>query len=165
MIIRRLKRHKCVSVAVALVLAACSTMPKEYETLRVHIADMTPKDMAIFEQRFDVTLRIQNPNDAEFSINGLRFDIELNGREFANGMSGQRITVSRFGSEVVNTEVFTTLGSFLRQIKELSAANGQKVRYRLKGTAFVDSPGIFKAPFDEQGEIDLNLGDRVGKPE
>ena len=147
--------------AVALLIAACSIMPKEYETLRVHIADMTAKDMTIFEQRFDVKLRIQNPNDAEFSINGLRFDIELNEREFANGMSGQHVAVPRFGSEVVNVEVFTTLASFLRQFQELSGGTAQKVRYRLRGTAFVEAPGSFKAPFDEQGEIDLPVDQKT----
>ena len=157
-----MKTRWWIIVAVAMVLVSCATMPKEYETLIVHITEMTPKDMAIFEQRFNVKLRIQNPNDVEFSINGLRFEIQLNEREFANGMSGQRIAVPRFGSEVVETEVFTTLGSFLRQVQELNKAGGQKVRYRLKGTAFVDAPGAFKAPFDEQGEIDLAMD---SKPE
>jgi LEA14-like dessication related protein len=151
-----------IGVSVVMVVVSCASMPKEYETLRVHITDMTPKDMAIFEQRFNVKLRIQNPNDVEFSISGLRFEIELNEREFASGMSGQRVSVPRFGSEVVETELFTTLGSFLRQVKELNRAGGQKVRYRLKGTAFVDAPGTFKAPFDEQGEIDLAM---ESKPE
>jgi LEA14-like dessication related protein len=154
-----------ISVPLAIIAASCSTMPKEYEMLVVHIANMTPKEMAIFEQRFNIKLRIQNPNDVEFSINGLRFDIELNERAFANGMSGQRVMVPRFGSEVVETEVFTTLGSFLRQVEKLHKAGGQKVRYRLKGTAFVDAPGTFKAPFDESGEIDLNLEDLGGDVE
>src|SRR5262249_31169959 len=127
------------------------------ETPRVNIVNMTPKDMAIFEQRFDVQLRIQNPNDMDIGVKGLRFDIELNDREFANGMSGQRITVPRFGSETVDVDVITTLGSFLRQVQDLSASAGRKVRYRLKGTAFVEAPSEFKAPFDEKGEIDLNL--------
>jgi LEA14-like dessication related protein len=143
---------------VVLVAASCSTMPRNFEAPRVHIADMTAKEMAIFEQRFAVKLRIQNPNDADLSVNGLRFDIELNEREFGNGMSGQRLIVPRFGSEVVDVEVFTTLGSFLRQVQTFNSGTPQKVRYRLKGTAFVDAPGTFKAPFDESGEIDLNLG-------
>jgi LEA14-like dessication related protein len=163
--IKRLSRKGWKGVAMAVLLTACSTMPREFEVLRVHIADMTAKDVAIFEQRFDVKLRIQNPNDSDFTINGMRFDIELNERQFANGLSGQRITVPRFGSEVVDVEIFTTLASFLRQIQELSNGTSQKVRYRLKGTAFVESPGSFKAPFDEQGEIDLNPGDRDDKPD
>lgn len=165
LMIRHLKRHGWVGVAVAVLMTACSTMPKDFEAPRVHIADLTPKDMTLFEQRFDVKLRIQNANDADLNINGLRFEIELNDHEFANGMSGQRVTVPRFGSEVVDVEVFTTLASFLRQVQELNTGAGQKVRYRLKGTAFVESPGTFKAPFDEKGEIELNLGDRVERPE
>ncbi|HKT33501.1 MAG TPA: LEA type 2 family protein [Nitrospira sp.] len=161
----RYAKNGWIGLPVALLVAACSTMPKEYEMLRVHIADMTPKDMAVFEQRFDVKLRIQNPNDVEFGINGLRFDLELNERQFANGMSGQRIAVPRLGSALVNVEIFTTLASFLRQVQQLSGGTAQKVRYRLKGTAFVDAPGTFKAPFDESGEIDLNLGESAGKPE
>ena len=145
-------------VLLAVLVASCSSLPKDFEVPRVNIANMTPKDMTIFEQRFDVKLRIQNPNDADLSIKGLKFDIELNGREFANGMSGQHVMVPRFGSEVVDVEVLTTLASFLRQIRDFNAGTGQKIRYRLKGAAFVDSPGTFKAPFDENGEIELNLG-------
>jgi LEA14-like dessication related protein len=153
------------AIATALLVTACSSMPKDFEAPRVHIADLTPKEMTLFEQRFDIKLRIQNANDADLSINGLRFDIELNDHEFANGMSGQRVSVPRFGSELVDVEVFTTLASFLRQVQDLNTGAGQKVRYRLKGTAFVESPGTFKAPFDEQGEIELNLGARFDKPE
>ena len=165
MIIRGLNRHGWMAIPAAVLVAACSSMPKDFEAPRVHIADMAPKEMTLFEQRFDVKLRIQNANEADLSINGLRFEIELNDREFANGMSGQRVTVPRFGSELVDDEVFTTLASFLRQVQDLNTGAGQKVRYRLKGTAFVESPGSFKAPFDEQGEIELNLGGRVDKQE
>lgn len=149
----------------AVLAAACSSMPKDFEAPKVHIADMTPKDMTLFEQRFDVKLRIQNANNSDLGITGLRFEIELNNHEFANGMSGQHVTVPRFGSELVDVEVFTTLASFLRQVQGLHAGEGQKMKYRLKGTAFVESPGTFKAPFDEQGEIEFNLGDRLEKPE
>jgi LEA14-like dessication related protein len=155
------KRHWW--VVVCALMASCSAMPKDFEGPRVNITDLTPKEMTVFEQRFDVKLRIQNPNDLDLSITGLRFDIELNEREFANGMSGERVTVPRFGSQVVDVEVFTTLASFLRQVQDLNAGPGQKVRYRLKGTVFAESPGTFKAPFDEKGEIELNFGSHAEK--
>lgn len=50
-------------------------------------------------------LRIQIQNDPDMSINGIRFEIERNDREFGNGISGQTGTVPRFGSEAVNVEV------------------------------------------------------------
>ncbi|BCA53055.1 hypothetical protein W02_01950 [Nitrospira sp. KM1] len=160
---RTARRNRICLCVAALLAASCSTVPKDFESPRVNISDMTAKDVALFEQRFDVKLRIQNPNDMDISVNGMKFDIELNDREFGNGMSGQRVTVPRFGSETVDVEVFTTLGSFLRQVQDLSGGGGQKVRYHLKGTAFVVAPSQFKAPFDEKGEIDLNLGSNAEK--
>lgn len=141
-----------------LCLTACATVPPDIEPPKISIANIAPKDFSVFEQRFDVQLRIQNPNDQELGINGLRCDIELNDKEFGNGMSGQKVTVPRFGSEVVNVEVITGLGSFLRQFQELNKSGVGKLRYRLKGTAFVESPSSFKLPFDEKGEVDLGLG-------
>jgi len=147
---------------VVLSVTSCSTLPKDFETPRVNIANLTPKDMALFEQRFDVQLRIQNPNDMDLVIKGIRCDIDLNDREFGNGLSGENVTIPRFGSEIVNVEVITSLGSFLRQVQDLSNSPGSKFRYRLKGTAFVESPSNFKVPFDEKGEIDLNLDTPAG---
>jgi LEA14-like dessication related protein len=139
-------------------LAACATVPRDIEPLKFSIANIVPKDVAVFEQRFDVHLRIQNPNDQELGINGLRFDLELNDKEFGNGMSGQKVIIPRFGSEVVNVEVITSLSSFLRQFQELNTSGSGKLRYGLKGTAFVESPSRFKLPFDEKGEVDFGLG-------
>ena len=147
-----------------LCVTACATMPPDIEPPKISIANIALKDVAVFEQRFDVQLRIQNPNDQELGINGLRFDIELNDKEFGSGMSGQKVTVPRFGSEVVNVDVITGLGSFLRQFQELNKSGVDKLRYRLKGTAFVETPSSFKLPFDEKGEVDLGL-DSANQPQ
>jgi LEA14-like dessication related protein len=140
-----------------LCVTACATAPSDIEPPKIGITNITPKDLAIFEQVFDVQIRIQNRNDQELGIDGLRFDIELNDKEFGNGMSGQQVKIPRFGSEVVNVEVITGLGSFLRQFQELNNSGVGKLRYRLKGTAFVVSPSRFTLPFDEKGEVDLGL--------
>ena len=44
--------------------------PAEIEPPKISIANIAPKDFTIFEQRFDVQLRIQNPNEKELGING-----------------------------------------------------------------------------------------------
>ena len=136
-------------------LAACATPPPGIEPPKISIANIAPKDMTLFEQRFDVQLRIQNPNETELGLNGMRFEIDLNEKEFATGMTGEKVVVPRFGSQVLNVEVITGLSSFLRQFQQLNKTGTNKVRYRIKGTAFVESPGTFKLPFDEQDEIDL----------
>jgi LEA14-like dessication related protein len=137
-------------------VAACSSVPRDFDPPRMSLANIAPKEVGLFEQRYDVQLRIQNPNDMDIHISGLRFDLELNDQEFANGMSGQRVSVPRFGSELVNVDVTSGLGGFLAQVQQFNRSGMSKARYRMKGTAFVDSPSRFKAPFDEKGEIDFN---------
>jgi LEA14-like dessication related protein len=83
-------------------LTACATVPSGIDPPKISIADIALKDVAVFAQRFDVQLRIQNPNNQELEINGLRCDIELNDEEFGTGMSGQHVKIPRFGSEVMN---------------------------------------------------------------
>jgi LEA14-like dessication related protein len=156
---RKAQSRLCVLLSVVVMgLTACATVPPVNERPKISIANIVPKDVAVFEQRFNVQLRIRNPNDQELGINGLRFDLELNDKEFGNGMSGQKVIIPRFGSEVVNVEVITSLNSFLRQFQDLNTSGVGKLRYQLKGTVFVESPSRFKLPFDEKGEVDLGLG-------
>ena len=136
--------------------AACSSVPRDIDPPRVNLVNIAPKDMTLFEQRYDVQLRIENPNDTDLTIKGMRFGIDLNDKEFANGMSGENVAVPRFGSEVVSVEVTTGLGNILRQLQHLGRSGMSKMRYRLRGTAFVESPSNWKLPFDEKGEIDFN---------
>ena len=147
---------------VGIFFAACATAPPGIEAPKISIANIAPKDFALFEQRFDVQLRIANPNEKELGLNGMRFDIDLNEKEFANGMTGETVVIPRFGSQVVNVEVITGISSFLRQIQDLNKTGaGGKITYRIKGTAFVESPGTFKLPFDEKGEVDLGFAQQT----
>lgn len=151
------KTRQVWAVLLLLAISACSTMPRDFESPKVSIVDIVPKDMTLLEQRFDVQLRIQNPNNVDLGINGVRFDIDLNGKAFGTGMSGEKVTVPRFGSEVLKGEVITGLGGILRQAQGLTSGV-TKVQYHLKGKAFAESPSSFAIPFEDSGTIDLNFG-------
>jgi hypothetical protein len=75
------------------------------------------------------------------------------------------------GGTVVNAEVITSLSRFLRQFENLHTSGIGKLQYRLNGTAFVESSGSCKLPFDEKREIELNVspagekGTKRGKDE
>ena len=156
--LRNPKRYGGMGAAlILLIMTACSGMPRDFERPKVSITNIVPKDMTLMEQRFDVQLRIQNPNNFDLGINGVLFDIALNGREFGSGMSGAKVTVPRFASEVINGEVFTGLGSILRQAQGFTSGT-TKVQYSLKGKAFAESPSTFKIQFEDIGDIELNLG-------
>ena len=89
------------------------------ERPRITIANITPREMKLFEQIFDLDLRIQNPNDSPLAINGLTFELEINEKPFASGVSDQTITIGRLNSDIIRVKTVTTLWSVLRQVADL----------------------------------------------
>ena len=88
------------------------------ERPRINIANVMPRDIKLFEQVFDLELRIQNPNDTPLEVNGLAFELELNDKRFATGVSNQSLVIDRLSSDVIHVEAITTLVGFLRQVAE-----------------------------------------------
>ena len=61
-------------------LAACSGLPFNAVAPTVSVANVEPKSLGLYEQRFDVGLRVSNPNDFDLTIVALEFELEVNGR-------------------------------------------------------------------------------------
>jgi LEA14-like dessication related protein len=137
-------------------LAGCSGLFRTLERPRINIANITAREVKLFEQVFDLELRIQNPNDLSLEINGLAFELEVNGRRFATGVSNQNVMVNRFSSGVLHVEAITTLWGFLRQIAEYQQTRTPRVTYRLRGSIYSGSPSV-KLPFDDSGEFNVPI--------
>ena len=137
-------------------LMGCAGMGQRMESPRINIANATPREVKLFEQVFDLDLRIQNPNDVPLAINGLAFDLELNDRRFATGVSPQSLIVDRLSSGVIRVEALTTLWGFIQQVAEYQRTKAPRVAYRLTGKIYVGSPSV-KLPFDDSGEIRIPL--------
>lgn len=132
----------------------CAALHPGLERPRVNIAHVTPNEIKPFEQVFDLELRIQNRNDSELVINGLIFDLEINDKPLATGISNQTLTISRLCSDVIHAQATTSTWDMLRQILEAQRTGLARVKYRLRGKIFAVSPDV-KFPFDETGEIDI----------
>lgn len=140
-------------MVLAVLLAGCASLFWMGEKPRVDIVNITPKEMRLLEQTFLMELRIQNPTDTDLEVNGLSFDLEINGQPFARGVSNESVRIERLSTKVVQVEAYTGLTSILRQLSEArkgSYASG--FTYRLKGSVHTGAPA-FRIPFDEQGEF------------
>ena len=133
-------------------LAGCAHLLGTADNPRVNIASLTPKDMKLFEQIFVLELRVMNPGDKELVINGLAFNLEVNGQPFARGVSNESFTVGPFASHVVQVDAVTNLASLLRQIVQAQKEEFSGFTYHLKGY-FHSGSSAFRIPFDETGEF------------
>ena len=135
---------------------SCSAMQQSMERPRINIANITPREVKLFEQVFELELRIQNPNDLPLAINGLAFELMLNDRRFATGVSNESFVVDRLSSGVIRVEALTTLWGFLQQVAEYQRTKAPRMAYRLRGNLYVGSSSV-KLLFDDSGEIHIPL--------
>jgi LEA14-like dessication related protein len=143
-------------ITLVLLLLGCAGFQQNMERPRINIANVMPRDIKFFEQVFDLELRIQNPNDTPLEVNGLAFDLELNGKRFATGVSNQSLVIDRLSSGVIHVEAITTLVGFLRQVAEYQQTQNPRVAYRIKGSIYSGSPSV-KLRFDDSGEIKIPI--------
>ena len=148
MTVRRLPALLCL-----LVLISCSSLPRNAPRLDVTLADITPIEVGLFEQQYKIGLRVQNPSDNAVAIDGFAYQIEINGKPFAHGVSDERTTVPRFGQVVVSATAVSSLSGLVEQIRQLAGGAPNKLSYRITGSFSISGGGAI--PFDQRGEIGL----------
>ncbi len=133
-------------------LGACATLNPYKESPRVSLVSIQPQEMKFLEQRFALQLRILNPNDVAIPVEGLSYSIEINGREFAYGVSRQAVEIPAFGEALLDVEVVSNLLNVMQQLQALSGESRESMDYRLKGKiSLANSP--LSLPFDYSGEL------------
>jgi len=134
-------------------VSGCASLFWTGEKPRVDIVNITPKEMRLLEQTFLMELRIQNPTDKDLEVNGLSFELEINGQPFARGVSNQSTKVERLSTKIVQVEAYTGLTSLLRQLSEARKGSYTSgFTYRLRGSVHTGAPSL-RIPFDETGEF------------
>jgi LEA14-like dessication related protein len=134
-------------------LAACAALPPT-EPPRVSLSGLEPLDMTLFEQRFRLFLRVQNPNSRALPVRGLSFTVFVNERELASGVASDIAAIPAFGEAVIPVDVTSTLLHLLDQLRGLETHPGQGLRYRLQGRLYLRGLPQGLA-FDEAGRIEL----------
>ena len=136
------------------VLAGCATMGGLSEPPRVSLVSIAPVDVHLLEQRFRVTIRIQNPNSRDITIRGLDYQIVVNGRIFAQGVSGKPVTVPAWGENTAEVEVVSTLQRVMEQLEELGNRGQPSLDYAISGHVSVDGIPV-PVPFEYQDTLSL----------
>ncbi|AOJ82464.1 water stress/hypersensitive response domain-containing protein [Burkholderia savannae] len=138
---------------VLLALGGCAALTAR-DPVRVSVVGIEPLVGQGLEMRFDVKLRLQNPNDAPIDYDGVALDLELNGRPFASGVSDVRGTVPRFGEQVLSVPVTVSAFAAARQAFGLAdVTESGKLPYVLRGKL---AGGMFgSVRFTDSGTLSL----------
>jgi LEA14-like dessication related protein len=140
------------AVSLSLAAAGCASVD-DVVPPKVNLVNIVPLSSSVFEQRFVVDMRVSNLNDFDIPLNGMSFEMDVNGSYFATGLSNRKVVVPRLGTVVVSMETTANTFDLFRQI--LNAVRVGTVEYSIKGTAILDRPGARTVPFRQTGELNL----------
>ncbi len=159
----RLFRLLALSVLIVALLTACAGIRIRTQAPYVSLSNLQVLDVGLFEQRYRLQLRIQNPNSFALPISGMNYQLHINDKKFASGVSRQPVTIPAFGEELSDVDVVSDVGSLLEQFSGLALGHMQKVSYRLSGNISL-AHSVLKLPFEYKGEVDLNFGNSDSGP-
>ena len=136
-------------------LVSCSTLTSKPESPRVTLVGLKLISVELLEQRYQVSLRVKNPNAFELPVRGIDFQLDINGQTFADGVSNQSVDVPAYGENVIDLEVSSNLFQVFRQFQSLQESQSAGFEYRISGSM---ATGIYgqKLPFDYSGELKLS---------
>lgn len=148
-----MKKSFIVLIALAFLSACAGTGLGGLESPNVTLADLRPKGMTVFEQQYDIALRVQNPNNRPLAINGLNFSVDINGQEFARGVGREKTVIPALGDGLIRITVTSSTFDWLRQLEKLGRNQNKELAYELSGSLFLDGMGSGRLPFKRSGTV------------
>ena len=120
---------------------------------KVNLVGLVPEGGNLFEQRFRVDLRVSNANNFDIPLDGMSFEMAVNGAHFATGLSNEAVTIPRLGSAVVVVKATAGSADLFRNL--LIVAQQGRIDYRIKGTALIGGTVQDTVPFERDGKLSL----------
>jgi len=161
--IKRQMYGKLILIGLVVLLAGCAGVHGPVEKPEVTLADMQVVDIKPFEAVVRISLRVMNPNDFALPVDGVRCDLKIDGKHFATGIGNEHTEIPAYGMGLVPVTVYAStikmFSSVLAMLQGMSNDQGapEPIHYELNGTIRLGSGFGRSIPFQNKGELDLDL--------
>jgi len=137
----------------SLFLVGCAGLPM-LEAVSVKLIDFQPVSTGLFNQTYKLKLRLQNPLPTPLLFKGMSFSLDVNGKQFAQGVSDKGWQVAGLGNTDIELNVESSVLRIVEQLHEMFTKSDKlSFDYRLLGKLHVtDSVNI---PFETKEKFGL----------
>jgi LEA14-like dessication related protein len=143
------------AILLALTLSACTGLVGG-DPPRVNVVGLEPLTGQGLELRMLVKLRVINPNETAIDYDGVFLDMDVQGKNFASGVSDAKGSIPRFGEAVLSVPVTISAMAVLRQAAGMAQGSPVKVAYAVNGK--LAGPQWRAVRFSSEGEFKLPAG-------
>jgi len=141
------------ALALSIGVSACASLGLG-EPPAVTLAGIEPLASEGLESRFELRLRVQNPNDRPIEFDGIAVELLVGGSTLATGVSDRRGTVPRFGETVIAVPVSLSLTAVIRQALGLATGARASTEYTMRGR--LSGPTFGATRFESSGDLMLS---------
>jgi LEA14-like dessication related protein len=168
MVTVRINKILIPSILLLLTIFGCAGVGQRLEPPRVKMANIRPESFNLLETVFEVQLRVFNTNDTALHIKGIECRLDLNGKEFAIGVSESDVEVPSYGTALLPVRVYSSVFDIIKSAVGLQ--NQDQLNYHIKGKLRLGGSAFPSTlPFESEGHISLpeipELMERRSPPE
>jgi LEA14-like dessication related protein len=119
----------------------------------VSLVNIRPVQMGLLEQALELDLRFVNPNEQPVEVDGLRYELAVDGGRLGSGVSDARFTLPRLGEAMVPVRLYVQTTDLINRLAGLGSR--ERVSYRLTGQLFTASTLTGRLSFARDGTVDF----------
>ncbi|MEL7451461.1 MAG: LEA type 2 family protein [Pseudomonadota bacterium] len=138
--------------------SGCATIMENIQTPTVQLVGLQLVEAGLLEQKYRLTLSVDNPNSISLPIKGLNYSVSLAGIDFATGEAPRSFSIAGNSASEVEVDVSTNLVDSLRRLADWFSGAPKALDYELTGEVQVDIPFVGAVPFSESGSINIDTG-------
>ena len=107
-------------LVLSLVLTSgCATWRSSFDTPRIDLAGLEPVANTSGSPEFVIKLRVVNPNNVDLNINGLYYEISVEGHEIVTGASNAANRIPAYGEGIITLRAAPSLFGAIGLIRKL----------------------------------------------
>ena len=138
-----------------LMLSACATLTSEVDPPKVTMESFRSIASESGTPRFEIKLRVTNPNKQPLDVAGIGYSVEIQGKELVSGVTNDVPLVEAYSEEVVTLEASLQLFQLMRLVTSLATVESAALAYRF--SAKIDFKGFTPTQrIEETGTISLD---------
>lgn len=146
---------RCLCALALLFTAACASLVPEMDPPTVTVDKVRALPARDSGPRFEIVLRVANPNKQALDIVGISYTIDILDRELVSGVTNEVPRIEAYAEETVRLEAGVNLFEILRLLAELGRQRSDALDYRF--AAKIDFRGFLPTQrVEERGSLSLN---------
>ncbi len=148
--------HKLIVLPLLLLafLSGCTSLTGEYDPPTVSLESFQPLPSETGAPRFEIVLRVANPNKEALDIAGIAYTASVRGRDLVSGVSNQVPRIEGYSEERVTLEAGLQLFELLRLLADLGLEATDTLDYKF--SAKIDFRGFIPTQrVEESGTLRL----------